>query len=317
MVLTSCSSPGRLAESSPHVLQEDRVILETVFASRNAIQDLHSFGAKTHEHTSSTSSVGSAETSPSFEPGAHGRKLSSATGVDTPIMEDFLPQGSAGGKRKTPDALARRFSRRGVRLAVHSSIIDTNAHEVPFSLRNKWIHRAQLRHGADNYDIGSPSIAQLSKISEVNSSSGPDEPPVTSTSIADRGVPSPQLKIETGSETSPPTPSTPPEASVEPKQGRQSVASSPLSKRLGNLIAQMSLSSLRERRANNKGSPDQDGERNMSKSEMKRRYEPEKEDPEASTEQGTSAKERPGWSYRLTRPFVKADPTTPDYENGF
>lgn len=229
-------------------------------------------------------------------------------------MEDVLPQGAGGGKRRTPDALARRFSRRGVRLAVHSSIIDTNAHEVPFSLRNKWIHQAQLRHGADNYDIGSPSTAQLSKISEVNSNSGPDEQP--GTSAANQGAPSPGHKTENKSDI-PRNPSSPSEAPVEPRQRRQSVARSPLSKRLGGLIAQMSLSSLRERRANNKGSPNQDGELNLSKSEMKRRYEPENEETEAETEQGMSAKERPGWSYRLTRPFVKPDPTTPDYENGF
>jgi hypothetical protein len=53
------------------------------------------------------------------------------------------------------------------------SIMDTNAHEVPIYLRKKWINRAHVQSRLDDR-LASPSIA-LSKISEVNSSFGPEE----------------------------------------------------------------------------------------------------------------------------------------------
>jgi hypothetical protein len=37
----------------------------------------------------------------------------------------------------------RRFSKRSVRLAVHSSILDMNAHEAPVQLKNKWIQTSR------------------------------------------------------------------------------------------------------------------------------------------------------------------------------
>lgn len=170
LITDSSSSPGRLAESAPHILQEDRVILESVFASRNAITDLRNTTRKSHEHTSSTSSAGTVDI-PTFEPGAHGRNLSTATGVDIPSFEDVLPHGSAKGKqRSTEDPLARRFSRRGVRLAVHSSILDLNSHDIPSSLRKRWIRKARLRRSLEQQDLGCPLDAQLSRISKVNSS---------------------------------------------------------------------------------------------------------------------------------------------------
>jgi hypothetical protein len=53
------------------------------------------------------------------------------------------------------------------------SIIDTNAHDVPIYLRKKWINRAHIRSRSGDRNA-SPSIA-LCKISEVNSSFGPEE----------------------------------------------------------------------------------------------------------------------------------------------
>ncbi|KIW91825.1 uncharacterized protein Z519_07795 [Cladophialophora bantiana CBS 173.52] len=307
------NSPGRLAESSPHTLQEDLAILETVFASRNAIKDLQSLAKKPHDHSSSTSSTGTSDTMPSFQPGAHGRNLSSATGVDVPAMGDVLPARIADGKTKKQDALARRFSRRGVRLAVHSSIMDTNAHDVPISLRKKWIHQVQLRHDPDHADAGIQSIAQLSKISEVNSSPGPDEEPAKSISLTSLTTPEHMKGRESGRASS--AASSTSGLSNAPRRS-SSLINSPLGRKLGNIIARLS-----------RGSTDQrgivDGEcaesrEQVDQHENESSKQADKEKKEATVvKKDMSAKEKPGWSYRLTRPFVKPELTTPDFERGF
>jgi hypothetical protein len=61
---------------------------------------------------------------------------------------------------KTGDSPVRRFSKRGVRLAVHSSILDMNAHEAPVQLKNKWIQTSR--------DHSHQRKASLSKITEVD-----------------------------------------------------------------------------------------------------------------------------------------------------
>ncbi|EXJ58077.1 hypothetical protein A1O7_05501 [Cladophialophora yegresii CBS 114405] len=306
------NSPGRLAESSPHTIQEDLAILETVFASRHAIKDLHNLANKSHEHSSSTSSAGSIDITPSFKPGAHGRNLSSATGVDVSVIEDVLP---TSDKKKKQDALAQRFSRRGVRLAVHSSIMDTNAHEVPISLRKKWIYQAQLRRTPEHFNAGSPSIAQLSKISEVNSSSGLDEAPPAVSRQRALATPGNQTTNES------PERSDSQASSVSGRRSKArersaSLVSSPLGKKLGNLITRLSHTNLRERRVNGKGSPPSIEQHIYPPSEANTQGDLRKKE-QRSPEKEMTAKEKPGWSYRLTRPFVKEELTTPDFEKGF
>ncbi|KIW66321.1 hypothetical protein PV04_05657 [Phialophora macrospora] len=306
------NSPGRLAESSPHTMQEDLAILETVFASRHAIKDLHNLGSKSHEHSSSTSSAGTVDTTPAFKPGAHGRNLSSATGVDISMVEDVLP---ISDKKKKQDALARRFSRRGVRLAVHSSIMDTNAHEVPISLRKKWIYQARARRTPENFNAGSLSIAQLSKISEVNSSSVPDEAPPASS--LHRALTTPEnLNASQSPERPDSQASSVSDRLSNARQRSSSLVSSPLGRKLGNLITRLSRSNLRERRLNDKGSPQAIEQQICPPSEANTQCDLEKKERVVAAKD-MSAKEKPGWSYRLTRPFVKEELTTPDFEKGF
>ena len=291
-------------------MRESLAILETVFASRKAIRDLRGLGSKTHEHTRSTSSAGSFDTTPSFRPGAHGRNLSTATGVYVPIIEDVLPMPE---KSKKQEELARRFSRRGVRLAVHSSIMDTNAHDVPISLRNKWIRHAHLRRGSDRFDAASPSIAQLSRISEVNSNPGLDEPPPTS---------SRQQALTTSEHTSEsvsPDRASSRASSVSDRlrERSSSLRSSPLGRRLGNLISRLSSTNLRERNVSDARRSDAVEQSAYPPSENKNQGDPEKKDTGPAAKKEMSAKEKPGWSYRLTRPFVKEGLRTPDFERGF
>jgi hypothetical protein len=79
----SDSSPGRLAESSPHTMHEDRVIMESVFAkNRNAIVDIHILDSQGHRHSSSSSGEGGVKL------GDHHRKLSTNTGVECPPIPD-------------------------------------------------------------------------------------------------------------------------------------------------------------------------------------------------------------------------------------
>lgn len=236
-----------MAESSPHTLSEDWAILESVFASRNAITDLQNLARTTQ--SSSASSHESPGGAPSFEPGAHGRKLSSATGVDVPLVADVLPARKPQENKPKDDQLARRFSKRGVRLAVHSSILDLNAHDVPNSLKHKWISHIHAR---------SPSIVQLGQIPEVD----------TMPSILER-------RVTTGDD----LPSWTPEA--KSKKRSLTLMSTPGARTLGKVISRLSNTGLTDE----------------TKKETKK--------------EGMESKA--GWSYRLTKPFVKPELTTPDF----
>ncbi len=298
-------------------MQEDLAILETVFASRDAITGLQSLGKPSHEHNSSTSSAGTSDTTPSFKPGAHGRNLSSATGIDVPIIEDVLP---VSEKKKKQEALARRFSRRGVRLAVHSSIMDTNAHDVPISLRNKWIQQAHLRRVPDHFNAGSPSIAQLSRISEVNSNAGADEP--LPTIMLNRASTTSEDLKETNSPERSASQASAGSASLSHARMRSlSLVNSAMGKKLGGVITRLSRSSLHERKENAQSSSqavEQDVYPSSEANDHGDREEKGKgKEVDVLAKKDMSAKEKPGWSYRLTRPFVKEPLATPDYERGF
>lgn len=119
-------------------MSEDRAILESVFAkNRNAITDLNNLNmSRSHNHSSSTSS----DLSPELSPGAHGRNLSFATGVDTISVADVLPPRDTPTKERVDagDGLARRFSKR-VGLGIHRSIMQTKASETEATLRKRWV----------------------------------------------------------------------------------------------------------------------------------------------------------------------------------
>jgi hypothetical protein len=94
--------------------------------------------------------------------------------------------------------------------------------------------------------------------------------------------------------------------------------SSPLGKQLGSLITRLSRSNLRERKLSDRDSPSAIEEEVYPPSEVNdEKADPKKKEYDAAAKKEMSAKEKPGWSYRLTRPFMKEDLTTPDYERGF
>ena len=162
-------------------MHEDRMILESVFArNRNAILDLHNL---TNTSQSATTSQGhTLERKPS-RAGDHFRQLSESTGVEIPPIPDVLPptaaeKQEADSKITPPSSLRRTFSKRGVRLGVHMSILDLSAHEAPGNLKKKWIQQAHLRqqvghgHGKPGDRRGLTALPELSRISEVDTAAG-------------------------------------------------------------------------------------------------------------------------------------------------
>lgn len=139
-------------------MSEDRAILESVFAkNRTAITDLDNL-SHGHTHSSSTSS----DHFPEISPGAHGRNLSFAAGVDTISVPDVLPPLDVPIKDQanSGDTLARRFSKR-VGLGIHKSIMQTKATETEATLRNRWIKADTTKP--------MPSIAETSIASPATS----------------------------------------------------------------------------------------------------------------------------------------------------
>lgn len=163
-------------------MHEDRVILESVLATnRNAILDLHnlagSIGDKAIENSNSL------KRKPS-RAGDHHRELSESTGVDIPPIPDVLPPSAAAvasekavrAENEAEVGLKRTFSKRGVRLGVHMSILDLSAHEAPANLQQKWLQQAHLRrqvgHGQPRDRRGLTALPELSRISEVDTAAG-------------------------------------------------------------------------------------------------------------------------------------------------
>lgn len=158
-------------------MHEDRMILESVLAqNRDAIADLHNLA-----NTISSGTQPRAVDRSNSRAGDHHRQLSDSTGVDIPPIPDVLPPGAAEQKGKEgyitpPSKLKRTFSKRGVRLGVHMSILDLSAHEVPSKLKRKWIQQAHLRqqlgHSQSGNKGGLTALPELSRISEVDTAAG-------------------------------------------------------------------------------------------------------------------------------------------------
>jgi hypothetical protein len=138
------SSP-RIAESLPHTMHEDRAILDAVFATnRNAIIDLHNLEHSRH-------AVGH---SPEKD---YEHDHICAASPRIPPLPDVLPvapRSSPAAYQTTP---CRSFSRRGMRLGVHMSILDMGAHTAPDALKNKWIQTSRSHHPAHNTMSGATS----------------------------------------------------------------------------------------------------------------------------------------------------------------
>lgn len=143
-------------------MSEDRAILGAVFAkNRSAIVDSAATRRKSiHSHSASTSS----ETAPELDPGAHGRNLSFATGVEGIEVPDVLPpKPKADEKKEDPPSLSRRFSKR-VGLGVHKSILEINAEETEATLRKRWIK-------ASHQNEVMPSIVEITPLDDEKSKS--------------------------------------------------------------------------------------------------------------------------------------------------
>lgn len=304
--LTPCSSSEHfLAEKNPHILNEDYAILLTVHATRNAWKDLQEDASKSHEHNSSTSSAATGDI-PTFVPGPHGRNLSAATGVETLDVPDVLPVVAPCEKKRSRDKddLARKLSRRGVRLAVHSSILDLDAHRVPLELRKRWMQQAVRQH-----DVGQgtshawPSIAALSKISEGNSSSGGDDQPIRPDAV-DRSSCAPRES----SQSDPNGVKDLARPSSRHKLRHRSLAliSSSMGRTLGRVISRLSNTRAEEGKAAGKKKSTEEASPELSKGSKPRT--------ERKVRAGNPEKAGTGWSYRLTRPFIQSELTLSDLE---
>ena len=155
------------------------MILESVLArNRDAILDLHNL---TNTGQSVESPQGhTLEKTPS-RAGDHHKQLSQSTGVEVPPGPDVLPpttaeKQEASSRSLPPFGLRRTFSKRGIRLGVHMSILDLSAHEAPSNLKQNWIQHAHLRqqhgHGQPSDRRGLTALPELSRISEVDTTAG-------------------------------------------------------------------------------------------------------------------------------------------------
>lgn len=170
------SRSDRVAESSPHTMREDRVILEALLAqNRNAILDIHNL-----TNTANSTENKQMNRTPS-RAGSYHRQLTDSTGVSIPVVPDVLPPSDTDCRDTICNIaqhskLERTFSKRGVRLGVHMSILDLSAHEAPNGLKKKWIQQAnvrqQLSQPKPGYRLGLTALPELSRISEADTAAG-------------------------------------------------------------------------------------------------------------------------------------------------
>jgi hypothetical protein len=227
---------------------EDRAILESVFAkNRNAIMDLHNLEkSRSHTHTSSTSSTAATDAhnsqnpnNESYLPGSHGHNLSNATGVEVPPIPDVLPSKPEKRDKPATDTLSRRFSKRGVRLGVHMSILDLGAHDAATSLRKKWIAQASAHaRSGDNGHHHMSTIAEDSTQAEENKDREP------SISADDHAAP-------TNHVCTPPRRGDSGESASKGRSRANSLISSPIGKAVSKVIHRLSLSNVRHGRRGN------------------------------------------------------------------
>lgn len=148
----------------------DRAIIGTVFATnRNAIIDLHNL-------------ANSPETVREVAAKDHGPGGVSALSSEIPPVPDVLPAAPETVLGPPKTTLRGSFSRRGMRLGVHMSILDMGAHSAPDALKDKWIQTSRSHHpikpmmsGArspDKADVQFPLEANLSK-----ANLSPEKPP--------------------------------------------------------------------------------------------------------------------------------------------
>jgi hypothetical protein len=144
---------------------EERAILEAVFAENRKALQSSTQTRTSHSHSLSTSS----DANPELSPGAHGRNLSNATGVESIDVPDVLPP-KERPTDKTEDtmSLARRFSKRA-HLGVHKSILNMKAEEMATGLRKRWIKMPVIE------EAGSGDTALQAILNQADGESGNPE----------------------------------------------------------------------------------------------------------------------------------------------
>lgn len=116
---------------------EDRTILDTVIkTNRDAILNLD----EQDEKPSSPLSID-----------GH-RRQSSSEPVIPPIPD------TVSSTPRNSKAIDRKFSQRGVRLAVHMSILDMGAHSAPETLKDKWIQTSRSHRASHSLSGARPAI---------------------------------------------------------------------------------------------------------------------------------------------------------------
>ena len=136
-------------------MSEDRVILESVLANnRNAIIDLHNLDtttSHTHEHSNSSVKATNPDTLAALQP-------------TLPVHDGLARPASPNEALGQDIGLSRRFTKRGVRLGVHNSILNLGADNTDVLLRQKWLQQARSAQHARRQ-----SQPPLSDIPEDNS----------------------------------------------------------------------------------------------------------------------------------------------------
>lgn len=173
MTCRTCSLPdSRFSSFESHhpTMHGDRAIIGSVFATnRNAILDFHNLANSPETFREATAKD-------------HGHEDGSALSSEIPPVPDVLPA-APETVLGPPQTTARgSFSRRGMRLGVHMSILDMGAHSAPDALKDKWIQTSRSHHpikpmmsGArspDEADVQFPLEANLSK-----ANLSPEKPP--------------------------------------------------------------------------------------------------------------------------------------------
>lgn len=221
--LISIRNADSTMEIVPHTMSEDRAILESVFAkNHDAIAALHSlensYPSPDHPHKA----IGAASKKEQTSLKDHKlEKCPNTNGVELPPIPDVMfSEQSVEGATEVAD-LSRRFSKRGVRLGVHMSILDLGAHSAPAELRKKWINSDQSFS-----DDASQPPAMLVPVLESTSAdcfTGARQSSESSTSRGSR------------------------------KNRAQSLINSPAAKSIGNIIRRISLSHGDSHRTDVKG----------------------------------------------------------------
>lgn len=138
-------------KAPPHTLREEHAILDSIFLNNeNAIQELHKLDEE-YQKARSTED-------------RHRRSSSGLSDIpEFPPLPDALSPIKASVGSKPPKTLgAKSFSRRGVRLGVHMSILDMGAHAAPDILKDKWVNTSRAHVRARRASSGSNSKSNLS-----------------------------------------------------------------------------------------------------------------------------------------------------------